>query len=224
MSFGDNEEGRLAGAGGAGHGDGDPGGHHGFKQSCRGRVEGAQADQVAELEAPPREGPDSDHRTVGGDRWQHRVEPLAAREAGVDPGPRLVHAQPEGCHHPLHHGGNGRRRGEPHGGALDTAATLHPDVGGAVDQDVGDGRVRQQRCERTEAAQLVADGAHDRRRCGLGQEDPVVAQRLPDRRAEAAAGRPSGRSHASRPTSHASRPTREAVAVPRQVTEIVLVP
>jgi hypothetical protein len=186
MLFGNIEQGGLAGAGGAGHGDGDAGGHHGFQQSGRGRVQSSPVDQVAELEPSPREGPDGDHRTVGGKGWQHRVEPLAAREASVDPGPRLVHTQAKGRDHPLHHGGNSRRRGEPHGGPFDAATALYPDVGGAVDQDIGDGRVGEQRGERAEAGQLVADRAHDRRQAGLGQEDPVLAQRLGDRRPEAA--------------------------------------
>jgi hypothetical protein len=82
----DVEQGRLAGPGRAGDGDGDPGRHHGFEQPRRARVEGAPLDQVAELEPSSGEGADGHDRAVGSERWQHRVEPLAAWEAGVDPG------------------------------------------------------------------------------------------------------------------------------------------
>ena len=89
-------------------------------------VEGVPVDQVAELEPSPGEGADGEHRAVGGERREHRMEPLAPREAGVDPGPRLVHPEPERGDHPLDQGGHGGGRGEADGGPLDGAATLHP--------------------------------------------------------------------------------------------------
>jgi hypothetical protein len=162
----DVEQGRLAGPGGPGHGDGDPGGDHGLQQPGRGGVEGVTLDQVVEVEPASGERPDGDHRAVRGQRGKDRVEPLAAGEAGVDPGSGLVDPEPEGGDHALDqrgHCGGGR---EAHGGPFDGAAALDPHLGGTVDQDVGDRRVREERSQRAEPRQLVADRADERRQVG----------------------------------------------------------
>ena len=115
---------------------------------------------------------------------QHGMEPLAAREAGVDPGAGLVHAEPERGDHALHQGGHGGGRGEADGGPFDGARPLHPDLGGAVDHDVGDQRVGEQGRERAEPGQLVADRAATSVRSGR-ELDAVLVEGVGHRRPEA---------------------------------------
>jgi hypothetical protein len=85
MPFGSNDQGGLPGSGRPRHGDGDPGGNHRLEKPRRDGVEGVPLDQVAELETPPGEGADGDQRAIGGERGKDCVEPLTARQAGVDP-------------------------------------------------------------------------------------------------------------------------------------------
>ncbi len=116
---------------------------------------GAEADQVVDRERPGGELADRDHRPNQRERLDDRVDPRPVGEPGIHP--RAHRVDP-----PSHRGDDPVDDPEhvlvAQEGALDTLdlpVPLDVDVVGAVDHDLGDGLVAEERLKRPEARQIV---------------------------------------------------------------------
>ena len=116
---------------------------------------GAEADQVLDRERPGGELADRDHRPDERERLDDRVDPRPVRQAGVHPRAHRVdpaaHRGDDPVDDPEHVLVAQERALDP----LDLAVPLDVDVVGAVDHDLGDGLVPEERLQRPEAGEVV---------------------------------------------------------------------
>ena len=103
-------------------------------------------------------------RAGRGDRGQHGVQAYAAGQAGVGVRGGVVQASAGHGGQALGQAAYGGLVGEAYGGQAKALAGVDPHLAGAVDQDVRDVRVAQQRVQRAGAHQvgayLVGEGQH----------------------------------------------------------------
>lgn len=168
------EEGGLAGAGGAGDDHVQLGRDQTRQQEDHLLVQGADADHLVESEGAG-EAADREGGAGQGERRDDHVDALAAGQTGVDHRVRLVHTAVDrgddaldGLHQLL-------VRGEAERELLHAAGTLHEDLVGAVDHDLGDGRVFEERFEHAEAEGLVHDAADELGPLGGGEDRALAA-------------------------------------------------
>ena len=114
-------------------------------------------DEVVRAEPIGPEAADRQHRTVERERRDDRVDARAVRQPGVDHRARLVDAAADRADDALDDLHHVRVVAEDQRGLLQPSLALDVDLVVAVDEDVGDRRVAQQRLERTEAEDLVED-------------------------------------------------------------------
>ena len=118
--------------------------------------------------------PDGEHRADQRERRDDRVDAGAVGQAGVDHRARLVDAAADGrddalddLHHVL-------VVLEGDVGQLQPAFTLDVDLLRAVDHDLGDGLVAQERLERAEAEDLVGDLLEHAHALGAGEGEALL--------------------------------------------------
>jgi hypothetical protein len=167
------EQARLAGARATGDDDVGAAGDEAAAQVGRCAVE----PEVVEVERAGREPADRDARPIGCQRRQDGVEPRSVGEAGVDHRRRAVETQAERSDNALGDATHGivvEREGDP----LEAAVTLHVAAAAAVQHDLADRAVGEQRLDRSEAAHVVHELVeHD---VGLGRAEQrcaIVQQR-----------------------------------------------
>ena len=129
------------------------------KQFQHGLGQGLVLNHVARGDRIAAETADGEARAVDRQRRNDGVHAGAVRQAGVHHGRRFVHA-------PAHPGDDAiddlHQVGvvlEAQAGWLSFAGAFHVNLVVAVDQDVGDGRVFEQRLERTQAENLIQNFA-----------------------------------------------------------------
>ena len=139
---------------------------------------GAEPDHIVDLKRLLGEPPDSENRPDEGERRDDRVDAGAVRKPGVDHGGRLVHAPAErgddlidDPHHVL-------LIVEGHVGELELAETLDEDLVVAVDHDLGNALVVEERLDRPEAGDLVEDVVQNPHVIDAGRLHAVLGQRL----------------------------------------------
>ena len=114
-----------------------------------------EPDHVVDGDRPGRELPDGDDRTDQRQRLDDRVDARAVGQAGVDARAGLVDAPAERGDDPVDDPEDVLVGQEDAVDALDLAGALDVDVARAVDHDLGDGLVGQERFERSEARDLA---------------------------------------------------------------------
>ncbi len=172
------EQGGLAGAGGAGDDDVEPGADQPGQQQEHPLVQGAQADHLVEGVGAG-EAADGEGGAGQGERRDDDVDALAGGEPGVDHGVGLVDPAVDGgddAFDGLHQLLGG---GEADGEALDPAGPFHEHLIGSVDHDLGDGGVLQQRFQDAQAQGLVHDAADEERAFVRGQHGAFPADDVP---------------------------------------------
>ena len=138
-------------------------------------------DEVVRREARATEAADREHRPVDRERRDDDVDPRAVRQPRVHERLGLVDAPAERREDPLDRVAQIGLRVERDAGVLDPAGPLDEDRARAVDHDLVDGRVAQQRLERAEPEGPLDDAAHEVL-ARLGVEHPGLAL---DERADA---------------------------------------
>jgi hypothetical protein len=118
-------------------------------------LERADLDELVEGELRFRELADRDERPVDADRADGAVETRAVEEARVAQGVRFVDAATDRRDDLLDDAHQMRLVLEERRHGLEHAAALDEDVLVTVDEDVGDGRVLEERLERSQARHLV---------------------------------------------------------------------
>ena len=129
------------------------------------------------------EAPDGDARAVDRERRDDRVQTRTVGEAGVDHRRRTVEPQTERCDDALDEvhdrvGVEAEHDGFADGRPLDVGAAR------TVDHHLGDGRVGEQRLERTEAGDLVRELLEQVVEADARQQRLLVAQKLGQASAE----------------------------------------
>jgi hypothetical protein len=123
------------------------------------------------------EAPDREHGPVERERRDDRVDARAVGEARVDHWRRLVHAPADAAHDAVDHRQQVRVVAERGVHPRQAAAPFDVDVLRAVDEDVGDRRVAEERLDRPQPGDLVDDLLDDllalrgRQRRVLGAEE-----------------------------------------------------
>ena len=151
------EHGRLARAGAAGNDQGDARAHRGGKQFGHRRPQGADLDELVQVVRLLREFADRHQRAVDGNRPHGDVDARAVGQARVAHGMGLVDAPAHPRHDLVDDAQEMALILEPHQSRLENARALDIDVFVAVDQNVVDGGILQQRFERAEPGHLVED-------------------------------------------------------------------
>ena len=141
------QERRLAGAGATDDDDVGLGQHGRLEEAERGLIAGAEPDQVLNLVRVARELTDREQWSVEGQRADDCVDTGAVSEAGVTEGRALVDAPPDGAHDELDHVEELVLVDELDVGQDDLAAHLDVDVVAAVDHDLGDSVIADQRLD-----------------------------------------------------------------------------
>ncbi len=176
------EQGGLARARAPRHEDVEPGPHRPRQQGDhRRRGEGGEGD------GPGPEAADGEAGTVDRQRGDDGVDPGPVGQAGVDQGRRAVDAQPEGRHHLLDEVLDGGRV-EDHGHPLQAPGPLHPHPPRAVDHDLGDVGVGQDRLQGPETAHLGQHLPHHPGLVGGRQQRALARHQLRDPLREPPAG------------------------------------
>ena len=121
------------------------------------RPDRADLDQLVQVERLLGEFADRDQRAVDGDRPHRDVDARAVEQARVAHRMRFVDAPADRRDDLVDDAQQVRLVLEAHAAGLEHAAALDIDAFVAVDQDVGDGRVLEQRLERAEPGHLVED-------------------------------------------------------------------
>ena len=140
-------------------------------------VERAHLHQLREREQA-REAPDRHRRPAQRERRDDHVDALAGRQARVDHRAGLVDAAVDLRDDAVDRLVQLRLVGEGDVRALEPALALEEDLVGAVDHDLGDRRVGEQRLEHPEADRLV-DHAPDQPRALRGREHRPLARHHP---------------------------------------------
>ena len=152
---------RLAGAGAAGDEHVEPAPHAGGEQVGHRPGQRAEGDQIVHVVRVGGELADRQHRAVEGDRRHHRVDPAAVGQAGVDHRAALVDPAADPGHDLVDDAAQVLLVDEGRVDRHDPAEPLDVDPVRAVDHDLADVRVAQQRLERPVAEDLVADLGRD---------------------------------------------------------------
>ena len=149
------------------------------RNSSISRRERPEAEQVVAPQALAAEAADRDRRTVDRHRRQRRVDAAAVGQAQVGHRRRGVDAAADARGDALDDAHDVLGVAEAHVGALEPAEALDVHLVRRVDEDVGDGRIGQQRRQRTHADRLVGQL--------LGQPDALglVERRRPPTRSPA---------------------------------------
>ena len=145
----------LAAAGAARNQDIQPGAHARRQEIDHFRGQRLLGHQVLGLDRPHAEAADRHHRAIQGQRRNDGVDAAAVRQSAVHHGTGLIDAPPGLAHDPLNDVQQVVVVVEGNVGPLQLAAALHVNGLRAVDEDVGDGRVLQQRFERAQPERLV---------------------------------------------------------------------
>ena len=147
----------LAGAGAAGDDRGDARLHRGRQHLGHLRPDRVVFDQLVQVERLLGELADRDQRPVDADRPHRDVDARAVEQARVAQRMRFIDAAADRGDDLVDDAQQMLLVLEAHAAGLEQAAALHIDAFVAVDQDIGDGRVLEQRLERPEAGHLVED-------------------------------------------------------------------
>ena len=115
----------------------------------------SEADEVLDRERLGRELADRDHRSDERERLDNRVDARTVGKPGIDPRARIVDPPAERRDDPIDDPKDVLVVQEDGVDALDLPARLDVDVRRAVDHDLGDGVVAEQRLQRTEARDVV---------------------------------------------------------------------
>jgi len=156
---------RLAGLGAAGDEDAEAGDHGRFQEAGGPRGQRAEPDQVVDGPGADDELADVDGDVPAGDVRDHRVQPGAVRQGGVDERGADVEPAAAAAQHSLHQvadvGGS-----EDRGGQLAAAPPGDEDAARLVDPDLLDLGVVQPALQRAEAGDRVEHGPPDPSRVG----------------------------------------------------------
>ena len=147
----------LAGAGAAGDDRGDARLHGGGQQLRHLRLDRADLDQLVQVERLLGEFADRHQRAVDADRPHRDVDARAVEQARVAQRMRFIDPAADRGDDLVDDAQQMRLVLEAHAARLEQAAALDIDAFVAVDQDVADGRVLEQRLERAEPRHLVED-------------------------------------------------------------------
>ena len=129
--------------------------HHLAKEVQHGFAHGSVAQQVGATQSPVAEPPDGKGRIVDGDRRDRRVHATPIGQSEVGHGCGLVDPSTDPRGDALDDPNEVLAVAEAHLGPLETAEPLHEDVRRAVHQDVGNGRVEDERGERAQPEGLL---------------------------------------------------------------------
>ncbi len=151
------QRGGLARTGTARDDDVQPAGDGGLKIDRHLFGEGAELDQVVDRQLFLLELPDRDQRAVDRDRRHHGVEARAVGQAGVDIGVRFIDPPAHRRHDLVDDPQQVAFVLEGDVGQLQLAGAFDEDLMRAVDQDIVDRVVLQQRLQRAEAGDLVVE-------------------------------------------------------------------
>jgi hypothetical protein len=119
-------------------------------------------DEIAGAQPIGAEAADREQRAVEGERRDDGVHTRTIGQAGVDHRARFVDAAADRTHDALDDAQQVLVVLEDERTRLEAAFPFHVDLVEAVDQDVGDRRIGQQRLERAEAEELVEDVGDER--------------------------------------------------------------
>ena len=125
--------------------------------------QGSHGDQILDGERVLGELADGQRAAVEGDGRQHRVDAAAVGQAGVDHGAGLIDAPADTGDDAVDGPTQVLLVREPQVGLVQAATALDEDRVRAVDHDLGDLRVAQQRLQRTVAEDVVDDLLRDPR-------------------------------------------------------------
>ena len=178
----DVEGGRLARAGAAGHEDVQAGLHAGPQEVEHLGGRGAEANQVVDRERPGGELADRDHRPDERERLDDRVDPRPVGQAGVHPRAHRVDPAAHRGDDPVDDPEHVLVAQECALDTLDLAVPLDVDVVGAVDHDLGDGLVPEERLQWPEAGQVVGHLLDEASAFVARQHEPVRVDRAVDDR------------------------------------------
>ncbi len=149
------EQGGLARTGAAGNHHGYPGRHRALDELRHAGRHGAHIDQALQRVGLLGELADRHRRPVDGHRRDSGIDPAAVGQAGVDHGLRLVDTAADRGGDAVDDTQQVVVIAEADGGQFQLAPPLHIDLERAVDQDVGDAVVLEQRLQRTQPRHLV---------------------------------------------------------------------
>ena len=135
-----------------------------------------EADQILVVERVRREATDREGGAVQGKGRNDRIDATSVLEAGVHHRVRLVDPPPHLGHDALDDPHQVGVVAEPDGGLLELARSLHVHLLGAVDEDVADRRVAEQRLDRPQAEHLVPDVAQEAVALVLGECDSLLGE------------------------------------------------
>ncbi len=167
------EHGGLAGAGAAGNDRGDARLHRRPEQLGHRRTQRADFHQPAEVERLLGKFADRDQGAVDADRPHRHVDARAVLQARVAKRMRFVDAAADRGHDFIDDAQQVILVLEAHRQRLKYAAALHINAFVAVDQDVADGRVLEQRLERTQTGHLVENFRNEVRKLLRVQRQPL---------------------------------------------------
>ncbi len=149
------EQGRLAAAGASGNDHRDPAVDGCLQHVGDRHLERAQLEQALHRERHLGKFADRHQRPVDGDRADGDVDAGAIGQAGVNRWTRLVHPAADGGNDLVDDAKQMRLVLEMNRGFLELAEPLNEAFLVRVDQNVGDGRILEQRLDRAEANHLV---------------------------------------------------------------------
>ena len=147
----------LAGAGAAGNDGRDARPHRRRQHFGHLRADRVVLDQLVQVERLLGEFSDRDQRPVDADRAHRDVDAGAVEQARVAQRMRFIDAAADRGDDLVDDAQQMRLVLEAHAAGLQQAAALHIDAFVAVDQDIGDAAVLEQRLERPQAGHLVED-------------------------------------------------------------------
>ncbi len=141
------------------------------------RGQRAEVDQVVRRQRIDRELPDRQHRPLQRDGRQDHVHTRPVRQPRIDHRRRLVDAPTDARDDAVDHTQQVILAREPHIGLAHEPATLDEDLLVAVDHDLGDRRVAQERIDRP-VAEHVVDDSFDQPRALFGRQPLGAAREL----------------------------------------------
>ena len=162
--------------------------HHGRQQLQHGLGQGLVLDHVAGGDRIAAETPNRKAGAVDGQRRNDGVHTGAVGQARIHHGRGLIHAPSDARDDAVDDLHQVRVVFEAQAGGLEFARPFHIDPVVAVDQDVGDGGIFEQRLERAQAEDLIQNFPGQALALGKAERHGLAVHRVPDQQQHFFAG------------------------------------